>query len=169
MYRPVICILDRDSNAVYYYRCHQSDWDRPDWRRRVPSFEAMLRAYTRRPSASKPTIAMMGESAAHSSMSTSVSNEQSPSAGHQAGTGGFYFQSLTQLDRSSPSRSSPSASPSTPCTPPTPSTPSGTLHPQLQTCEPIRVINVYEYGKPASYPGPRIFLFSIFLLFYFSI
>jgi len=100
---------------------------------------------------------MMGESAAHSSMSTSVSNEQSPSAGHQAGAGGFYFQSLTQLDGTSPSRSSASASPSTPCTPPTPSTPSGTWHPQLQTCKPIRVINVYEYGKPASYPGPDVF------------
>ena len=100
---------------------------------------------------------MMGESAAHSSMSTSVSNEQSPSAGHQAGAGGFYFQSLTQLDGSSPSRSSPSASPSTPCTPPTPSTPSGTWHPQLRTCAPIRVINVYEYGKPALYPGPDVF------------
>jgi len=100
---------------------------------------------------------MMGESAAHSSMSTSVSNEQSSSAGHQAGAGGFYFQSPTQLDGSSHSRSSPSASPSTPCTPPTPSTPSGTWHPQLQTCEPIRVINLYEYGKPASYPGPDAF------------
>jgi len=41
---------------------------------------------------------MMGKSAAQSSMSTSVSNEQSPSAGHQAGPGGFYFQSPTQLD-----------------------------------------------------------------------
>jgi len=46
---------------------------------------------------------MMGESAAHSSMSTSVSNEQFPSAGRQAGAGGFYFQSLPQLDGSSPS------------------------------------------------------------------
>jgi len=45
---------------------------------------------------------MMGESAAHSSMSTSVSNEQSPSAGRKAGAGGFYFQSLTQLDGSHP-------------------------------------------------------------------
>jgi len=86
---------------------------------------------------------MMGESAAHSSMSTSVSNEQSPSAGRKAGAGGFYFQSPTQLDGSSPSRSSPSTSPSPPCTPPTPSTLSGTWHPQLQTCEPTRVINVY--------------------------
>jgi len=35
--------------------------------------------------------------------------------------------------------------------------PSGTWHPQLQTCEPTRVINVYEYGKPAFYPGPDAF------------
>jgi len=96
---------------------------------------------------------MMGESAAHSSMSTSVSNEQSPSAGRQAGAGGFYFQSLTQLDGCSPSSSSPSTSPSSPCTPPAPSAPSGTWHPQLHTCQPTRAINVYEYGKPAFYPG----------------
>ena len=100
---------------------------------------------------------MMGESAAHSSMSTSDSNKQSPSASHQACAGGFHFESLTQLDVSSTSRSSPSASPSTPCTPSTPSTPSGTWRPQLQSCEPIRVINVYEYGKPTSYPGPDVF------------
>jgi len=74
---------------------------------------------------------MMGESPAQSSMSKSISNEQCPSAGRHAGAGGLYFQSLTQLDGSSPSRSSPSASPSSPCTPPTPSTPSGTWHPQL--------------------------------------
>ena len=104
---------------------------------------------------------MMGESATHYSMSTSDSNEQSPSAGHQADAGGFYLQSLTQLDGSSPSRSSLSASPSTPCTPPTPSTPSGTRHPQLQTCEPTRAINVYEYGKPASYPGPDVALIPL--------
>ena len=95
-------------------------------------------------------LVMMGESAAHSSMSTTVSNEQNPSAGRQACAGGFYFQSLTQLDGCSPCRSSPSASPSTPRTSPTPS-------PQLRTCAPIRVINVYEYGKPASYPGPDVF------------
>jgi len=32
---------------------------------------------------------MMCKSAAHSSISTSVSNEQSPSAGRKAGAGGF--------------------------------------------------------------------------------
>jgi len=100
---------------------------------------------------------MMGESAAHSFMSTTVSNEHSSAAGRQAGASGFYFQSLTQLDGCSPSRSSPSVSPSQPCTPPTPSTPSGTWHPQLQTCEPTRVITVYAYGKPPFYPGPDIF------------
>jgi len=99
----------------------------------------------------------MGKSAAHSSMSTTVSNEHSPVASRQAGAGGFYFQSLTQLDGCSPSRPSPSVSPSQPCTPPTPSTPSGTWYPQLQTCEPTRVITVYEYGKPPFYPGPDIF------------
>ena len=41
---------------------------------------------------------MMGENATHSSISTSVVNEQSPPACHQAGADGFYFQSLTQLD-----------------------------------------------------------------------
>jgi len=99
----------------------------------------------------------MGESAAHSSMSTTVSNEQCPSASRQAGAGDFYFQSLTQVDECSPSKSFPSASPSPPCTSPTPSTPSGTWHPQLQTCEPTRVIKVYEYGKPFFYPGPDVF------------
>jgi len=74
---------------------------------------------------------MIGESAVHSSMSTTVSNDQSPAASRQAGAGGFYFWSLTQLDGCSPTRSSPSASPFPPCTPPTPSTPSGTWHPQL--------------------------------------
>ena len=98
-----------------------------------------------------------GESAAHSSMSTTVSNEHSPAAGRQAGAGGFYFQSLTQPDRCSPFRSSPSVLPSQPCTLFTPSTPAGTWHPQLQTCEPTRVITVYEYGKPPFYPGPDIF------------
>ena len=109
----------------------------------------------------RPLLIMVGESPAHSSMSTSVSNEQCSAAGRQAGAGGLYFQSLSQLDGSSPFTSSPSASPSSPCTPPTPSTPSGTWHPQLQTCEPTRVINVYEYGKPALYPGPDVFYHSI--------
>jgi len=97
---------------------------------------------------------MMGENATHSSISTSIVtvNEQSPSACHQAGADSLYFQSLTQLDGSSPCRSSPFTSPSTPCTPP----PSGTSHPRSQTCEPTRVINVYEHGKPALYPGPDV-------------
>jgi len=99
---------------------------------------------------------MMGESAANSSMPPNVSNENSPAAG-QTGAGGFYFRALSQLDGCSPSRSSPSASPSQPCTPPTPSTPSGAWHPQFPTCAPIRVINVYEYGKPSSYPGPDVY------------
>jgi len=30
IHRPVIWIFDRDSNVAYYYRCHQSDWDRHD-------------------------------------------------------------------------------------------------------------------------------------------
>jgi len=68
---------------------------------------------------------MMGESATYSSMSTTVSNEHSPATGRQAGAGGFYFQSRTQLDGCSPSRSSPSVCPSQPRTPLTPSTPSG--------------------------------------------
>jgi len=103
---------------------------------------------------------MMGESAANSSMSTTVSTERSPATSRQASAGGFYFQCLTQLDGCSHSRSSPSVSPSQPCTPPTPSTPSGTWRPQLQTCEPTRVITVYEYGKPPSYPGPDVFYCS---------
>jgi len=71
-----------------------------------------------------------------------------------------HFQSLTQPDGCSPSRSSPSFSPSQPCTLFTPSTPACTWHPQLQTCEPTRVITVYEYGKPPFYPGPDVFYCS---------
>ena len=135
----------------------------------VANFQAMVQQQQGRANISAHQAAhdsvvyrvMMGKSPAQSSMSKSISNEQSPSAGRHAGAGGLYFQSLTQLDGSSPSRSSPSASPSSPCTLPTPSTPSGTWHPQLQTCEPTRVINVYEYGKPALYPGPDVFYHSI--------
>jgi len=104
------------------------------------NFQAMIqkqqgRAYLAAHQATHDAVAyhvMMGQSAAHSSIPPSVSNEHFPAA--RLALVASLFRALNQLDECAPSRSSPSALPSQPCIPPTPSMPLGTWHPQLPTC-----------------------------------